>query len=139
MPTIPLDYDLPDDVLRRRSEGDASYSAVSTTYLSLDFSQLPKRILKDEVKMASFSSAASNRARISLAKRNARYYVLQCEKILQTRREELYNLTVDLANADRVIVEMWEAAVHPSNTPDDTGSSDDVCNDAESTASEASE
>lgn len=86
--------------------------------------------------MASFTSAASNRARISIAKHNAQCCVRECEKVLQMRREELYNLTAGLVNADRVIMEMWEAAVHPSDTPDDTDSLD---NDAESTASEASD
>jgi hypothetical protein len=89
--------------------------------------------------MASFNSAASNRARISIAKHNAQCYVREYERDLQTRREELYNLTVGLANADRVITEMWEAAVRPSTTPDDTGSSDAVYDDAESTDSEASD
>jgi hypothetical protein len=57
--------------------------------------------------------------------------VRDCEKALQIQRMELSDVTADLQDADRVLSELWEAALHSVK---DTGD-DSQGNDTESTSS----
>lgn len=110
--------------------------------LELDFTQLPKHILNDEARMGFFTSAATNRAKLSIEKHNAECIVREGEKIMETRRDQLHSAALSLANADKVLKELWDAAWHPSNALGDARSPSTAntrCDDAESTASEASE